>query len=335
VARYTICFVLLLLASAQALRWPAEVESNLSTSEVVAVKSLWEEIEDWDGSNDYHLFTLADGTKAVFRSEDEPWGSQAEVAAYRFDQLLGTELVPPTVPRTLHKGELGERWPWESESRIGSMQLFVEGARSAIAEDLKQPDLANSEILSFLLGRYDNHSGNLLVAPDGRLVVIDFEGSLDVQQVRYGEFPFLRRGGWHEGGLDGSKPFPFDSPSKLVDPTLQEIQATFGPWWGQHWAQGMKGLHGLLRGIPDRTVPYVVWDSRLWVQVPVRSRHPAYTDVYPKETLEAFDRLDEKAIQSLFGPPFGEAQISGFRDRLKQLSEAARQEVAPSRTKGL
>jgi hypothetical protein len=318
-----IILICLLTAGALAQRWPAGVEARLSKGKVVTVKPLAQEIENWDGSNDYHLFTLADGTKAVFRSEDEPWGSQAEVAAYRFDKMLGTELVPPTVPRTLQKDELGQDWPWSGETRLGSMQLFVEGARSAESEELQQPDLANSEILSFLLGRYDNHSGNLLVGPDGRLVVIDFEGSLDVQQVRYGEFPFLRRGGWHEGGLDGSEPFPFDNPSKLVDPTLEEIQTTFGPWWGQYWAQGMKGLHGLLRGIPERTVPYVIWNGRLWVQVPVRSRHPAFTEHYPKPTIEALTRLDEETTESLFPPPYGKQHVRDFRGRLKQLLASA------------
>ena len=197
-----VLLLFLLTTQAQAQRWPAGLEASLSTGQIATVKSLAQEVENFDGSNDYHLLTLADGTRAVFRSEDEPWGSQAEVAAYRFDKLLGTELVPPTVPRTLRSEELGDEWPWDEATRLGSMQLFVAGARPAETADLRQPDLANSEILSFLLGRYDNHSGNLLVGPDDRLVVIDFEGALDVQQVRYGEFPFLRRGGWHEGGLD-------------------------------------------------------------------------------------------------------------------------------------
>ena len=321
--RLAIVLVFWLFSMAEAQRWPIDAEAKLLTGRVVSLEPMSEKIEGWDGSNDYHLLTLADGTKAVFRSEDEPWGSQAEVAAYRLDQHLCTELVPPTFVRTLRRDELPRQWPWSGETRPGSLQFFVEGAKSAEEQDLKQPDWANSEILSFLMGRYDNHTGNLLVGPDGRLVVIDFEGSLDVQKVRYGEFPFLRRGGRHEGGVESTKPFPFDNPSRLVNPTLEEIRTAFGPWWAQYWPQGMEVLFGLLGGLPDRTIPYVVWDERLWVQVPVRSRHPAYTRVYPPNTIKALRNLKEVTIRELFGPPYGQAQIEAFEDRLGQLLVAS------------
>ena len=199
----------------------------------------------------------------------------AEAVAYQFDLRLGTELVPPTVFRTLRREELGEDWPWEEDMRPGSLQLFVEGARPSEESDLAQPDLANSEILCFLLGRYDNHADNLLVAPDGRLLLIDFEGAMDIQKVRYGEFPFLRRGGWHEGGLSAEESFPFDNPSKLV-----------------------------------------------WVQVKVRSRHPAFTDFYPDSTMRNLERLGEAEIRALLKEPLGEAHLQGILERRRQLVES-------------
>ncbi len=300
-------------------RWPKGLETELVEGRVTSIRTLSAAVEDWDGSNDYHVLTLDNGLKGVFRSEDDPWGSVAEAVAYQFDLRLETELVPPTVPRTLRREELGEDWPWEEDTRPGSLQLFVEGARPTEESDLTQPDLANSEILCFLLGRYDNHSANLLVTPDGRLLLVDFEGTMDIQKVRYGEFPFLRRGGWHEGGLSGEEPFPFDNPSKLVDPTLEEIQRTFEPWWGQYWSQGMTLLYKLLDGIPERTVPYVIWDGRLWVQVKVRSRHPAFTDFYPDSTMRNLERLGEAEIRALLREPLGEAHLQGILERRRQL----------------
>jgi len=320
--RVLMVLLLLLVSPTLAQRWPKSLEDELAEEEVVSIRALSTAVENWDGSNDYHVLTLANGLKGVFRSEDEPWGSVAEAVAYRFDLQLGTELVPPTVFRTLRRQELGEDWPWEQDRRTGSVQLFVEGARPSEESDFVQPDLANSEILCFLLGRYDNHAANLLVAPDGRLLLIDFEGAMDIQKVRYGEFPFLRRGGWHEGGLSGEEPFPFDNPSKLVEPTLEEIQSAFGPWWGQFWPQGMNLLYKLLNGIPERTVPYVIWDGRLWVQVKVRSRHPAFTDFYPDSTMRNLERLGEAEIRALLREPLGEAHLQGILERRRQLVES-------------
>ena len=331
--RFVVFLMFLLIGPAFAERWPERLETELA-GEITSIRPLSSEVEDWDGSNDYHVLTLANDLKGVFRSEDEPWGSVAEAVAYQFDRRLGTELVPPTVLRTLSREELGEAWPWKTDSRPGSLQLFVEGARPSEESDLVQPDLANSEILCFLLGRYDNHAANLLVAPDGHLLLVDFEGMLDIQQVRYGEFPFLRRGGWHEGGLPGVEPFPFDNPSKLVDPTLEEIQSTFGPWWGQFWPQGMNLLYKLLNGIPERAIPYVIWDGRLWVQVKVRSRHPAFTDFYPDSTMKNLEKLEEAEIQAFLREPLGEAHLQGILERRRQLVEAWKKEPPLTRGNG-
>ena len=156
---------------------------------------------------------------------------------------------------------------------------------------------------------------------------------LDIQLVRYGEFPFLRRGGWHEGGLSGDEPFPFDSPSKLVDPSLTEIQGTFGPWWGQYWPQGMTLLYKLLDGIPERTVPYVVWANRLWVQVPVQSRHPAFTEFYPPETMKHLEALQESELRDILPEPFAEEHVHSILERRRQLLDHYRSSTHHNREK--
>jgi hypothetical protein len=326
--RLFVALILLLFACSKdcwAERWPASISNDLKSQQIIDSQPLDEALENWDGSNPYLLLTLKDGQRAVFRSEDEPWGSVAEVAACRMDRALGTELVPPTVARTLQRDELGDKWPWSTDLRVGSLQLFVEGAQPAHPERLSQDDLANSEILCFLLGRYDNHSGNLLVDKDGRAVLVDFEGSLDLQKVQYGDFPFIKRGGRFAGGLGVpvTDPFPFETPLQLVDPSLEEIRKTFGPWWGQIWPQGMDLLYRLLNGIPERTVPYAIWDERLWVQIRVRSRHPAFTDNYPETTMSALEALTEERLEDLLETPFSEVHIRQILERRKQLLRAA------------
>ena len=321
----TVLLFALMLLPAAAECWSPEVSERLREGAVVNVALLQDSVENWEGSNPYLLLTLEGGLRAVFRSEDEPWGSVAELGGYNMDCFLGTELVPPTVERTFEKDQWPAQWPWESAQRSGTLQLFVDGARPASRERLSKDDWANAEILGFVMGRYDNHSGNLLRDPQGRAVMIDFEGSLDLQKVRYGDFPFIKRGGWHHSPdtLSAEEPFPFDNPRKLVNPDLQEIENRFGPWWGQIWPQGMKHLARLVKGIPEGTIPYALWGDRLWVQIRVRSRHAYHTDHYPRSTMERLKQLDSEALKGMLGEPFREVHSRQILDRRDQLLRAS------------
>lgn len=312
------------------------LERDLQEAPMKQMRSLQQFLEEekgiaWEGSNPLYIVELEGGMRAVFRHEDEPWGSQAEVVGYRVSRALGLDLVPVTVPRTLHREEV-EDWPFEGEVRVGSLQVYVDAAPTTEAQwaQLDPDDRANIEIVSFLLGRYDNHPGNLLIDGAGQPVLIDFEGALDRQRVRWGEFPFLKRGGRAAPpasitGHPASAPFPFDGPELLVDPTLEELEATFGPWWGQYWPEGMRGLHRMLDHIPERTVPFVVWDERLWVQVRVASRHPAHTERFPVATLEALRALDRAALEALLIAPFSAGHVRDIMERREQVLRAAQE----------
>lgn len=293
----------------------AELEDSLAHSKVRSIHRLQDALgASWDGSNEFHVLELEGGLKGVFRSEDEPWGSMAELAGYRMDGFLGTELVPPTVERTLTDAEV-PAWPWSGKTRPGTVQLWVE-----TGPDNEEASLADVEVLSFIMGRYDNHDGNLFYDRAGRPVVVDFESSTDIQQVRYGDVPFVRRGGRHKDpeGVPGSAPFPFDRPLLLKNPTAEQIQARFGPWWTV-WREGMTGLYRMLANIPGRTIPYVIWNDRLWVQVRVKSRHPAYTPVCPPATLERLRALDQAALAGILVPPLGPEHAQGILERASQV----------------
>jgi len=293
----------------------AELEDNLKHSKVRSIHRLQDALgPSWDGSNEFHVLELECGIKAVFRSEDEPWGSMAELAGYRMDGFLGTELVPPTVQRTLTDQEV-PGWPWSGPTRSGSAQLWVE-----TGPDNDAASLAEVEVLSFIMGRYDNHDGNLFYDRAGRPVAVDFESAMDIQQVRYGDFPFVRRGVSHKDpqGVPRTAPFPFDHPLVLKNPTLAQIQARFGPWW-KVWREGMTGLHRMLANIPGRTIPYAIWDNRLWIQVKVKSRHPAYTPTCQAETLARLRALDAAAVEGILVAPMGPEHARGILERTAQV----------------
>lgn len=305
---------------------------KLETMPVQRIRSLKQFLEDekkvkWEGSNELFLIELADGTRAVFRTEEKPWGSTAEVSGYRFARYLGSRLVPPTVRRVLMKPIPG--WAWKEDRRLGSVQLYIEakGSPDALAR-LTEKERADVEVISFVFGRYDNHSGNLLLDAAGAPVMIDFEGSMNLQKVRYGEVPYVVHGGrFHvPDSVSKDEPFPFDRPKVLVNPTLAEVQKTFGPWWGQTWPAGMVMCHRMIADIPDRRVPYVIWDDRLWVQMNMPRRHPAFTAVYSKATLDRLKLLSVTALTpKLLTEQYHPEHIAGFLERRTQLLRHARE----------
>lgn len=333
----TALFVLLLVAPALAAPWNAGLdfeatERALGSEPVVRVRSLkayltQDEKLKWEGSSEPLLLDLKNGMKAVFRSEDDPWGSMAEVAGYRFARLMGSKLVPPTVPRTL-RPVAGLDWPFEKSERPGSVQLFVSGKPTGdeLPASLTPKDASDIDVLSFVFGRYDNHGGNLLLDPTGTPVLIDFENSLEPQQWRWGQFSYARRGGEFKapGGLSKGQPFPFESPSTLVDPTLERIQETFGPWWNQSWPEGMKGLHQLIQHHPQKTVRYAIWGDRLWVQCWAGSRHPPAASVFSTATLDALAKLDAGTLESkVLTPEYRPVIVGLILERRDQVLKAA------------
>lgn len=309
-----------LLQLVWAQRWPRTAEQSLSSGRILEARSLEQVVlrqgQEWQGSSSIWLLQLENGVQGVFRSEDEPWGSQAEVFAYRFDQWLGSELVPPSAVRTIAPGEWPGAWPFPPGPRVGSLQWYVESHTPSQAEwlELAGEDRANAEILSFVLGRYDNHLGNVLVGADGRLSLVDFENCLELEQARYGLFPFIRRGRRRPDlpSLEAGSAFPFEQPARLEHPALEEIQRQFGPWW-TIWPEGMRQLARR----PE--VRYAVWDHCLWVEARAGSRHPAFTEAPPVASLQRLAALDVAQLQKMLLPPFSQAHIEGFLERARQV----------------
>ncbi|MBT9589090.1 hypothetical protein IV102_37500 [bacterium] len=327
--------VLLLVPPAWSQRWPESVAHSLTAQPIQAARNLEQVLKDsgrpWEGSNSLWLLDLRDGTRAVFRSEDEPWGSQGEIAGYRLTRWLGLDLVPPTVFRILHQSEWPATtpWPFPQATRTGSVQIFltVKPTTPELLANLDPLVKADIEVVSFVMGRYDNHSGNLLVDEQGHPCLIDFENSLEIQQARYGDIPYARRGARRTDlpGLSARQPFPFDHPEKLVDPSLEEIQKRLSPWW-TYWPEGMAELHRHIRNLDDKTIRYAIWDHRLWVQARATSRHPAWTDRYRNSTMERLSQLDEGVLQLLLPVPYTHEHVRTMLGRAHQVLEAWRQD---------
>jgi hypothetical protein len=147
-----------------------EFEEVLANGDIVDVKDLGE------GRNHPQKITLSKNGlelhgiwKPIERGRhDWAWETyQAEVVAYQLDQLLGLNMVPPTVVR-----EIGEQ--------KGSLQLWIEGAQLLKDVPDKPPDTVAWErqldLMKFfdcLICNPDRHDGNMLVDADWNVILID------------------------------------------------------------------------------------------------------------------------------------------------------------------
>jgi hypothetical protein len=179
-------------------------------------------------------YTLSDGTrthKAVWKTIDEfkrgvttlesggvivdltdSW--KHEVAAYELDKLLGTDLVPPTVERTI-------------DGRTGSLQMWVE--RAMTEADRKQRKLAPPDVrvwneqihkVRLLHQLTDNTDArnirNVLLDPSFRVYAVDFSRAFTAQ-------PYLRA----EAELERFSRSALEALKALDRPTLD---AKLGRW---------------------------------------------------------------------------------------------------------
>ncbi len=113
-----------------------------------------------------------------------------EIAAYLLDRLLGLDLVPPTVARTVDGEE-------------GALRLWVVGAISEAErqeKDIQAPDpaawsrqVADLRVFFSLTGNSDyNNINNVLIDRDFRICAIDHSRAFRTQKALVGESMLIR-----------------------------------------------------------------------------------------------------------------------------------------------
>ncbi len=248
-------------------------------------------------TNEVYLAELENGLYAVWKPEDELHDSYAEVAFYRASQKLGMKNVPPTVFKS-HRG------------RRGSLQFFVVSPYDLLKPaDYKKAwakvsakDASDMHIIRFVLGQWDIHRGNLIIADtnDGvKIAVIDNGAVANWIQCRYGEHAYVRRlvSQSYKPDVHTSEPFPFDAVRTLpLLTTLVEAQQSLPDFPLD------RELIRRWNNLGAKSLQYVVWDQALWIPFYRGNKDikPDFTDFYTAPTIAALSAMGENDFRDCF-----------------------------------
>jgi hypothetical protein len=161
---------------------------------------------------------------------------QAEVVAYRLDKLLGLDMVPPTVERSIR----GQK---------GSLQLWIDGAKlySEVQEDPPDPvkwerELSRMKLFDNLICNPDRNARNFMVDSDWNIILIDHSQC------------FLSREDLRQE--PGMLPVLFDRKvvNQLRKLTLERLQVRFGYFLMDREIQSMMSRRTALLAHIDKLI---------------------------------------------------------------------------------
>lgn len=272
--------------------------------------------------SEVYLVELESGLRAVFRPRED---AEVDLAAYIFSEFLGKRFVPPVVMRS---DVVHERW---SEARSGSLQLFIEHDPRFNDDDFKENFYENldpfvrSDIDLFLgaFGQFDNHLGNLEFDVAGAPLLFDFETARIQQKVQWGDYPFVKYWKKVSSRENEEGDFPFSNPHQLKNPSEKELRRALAPF--KVGEEHLRGLLNRLKGIPNRTINYVIWKNNLWFQCRVRARRPFIVTSFNPETISAARLITPRLLNSRMPEIFRGPLAFGMWERLQLYLRAARE----------
>jgi hypothetical protein len=210
--------------------WPKWIEfmktANITESSQMggaeAVTSPWKLTLEKDGVKRNGLWKNPEGRMAGFI---EGW--RFEIAAYLIDQLIGLNMVPPTVEREFNNSK-------------GSLQLWVESEmtlKKKTEQNIKTPSYKVfywnratylQRFFDNLIGNEDRHMNNLLITKDWRIYLIDHSRSFRTAKKFTDSLLYSSK-----GGKEGPKPMS-ELPRAIVDKvkalTFDSIKAAVGSY---------------------------------------------------------------------------------------------------------
>jgi hypothetical protein len=137
---------------------------------------------------------------------------KAEIAAYKLDRMLGLEMVPPIVERSI-AGKTGAAVLWVENTRGWSVEKPPQGP-----EPQWSKQLTRMKMFDLLIANIDRNQGNLIYDSDWHLFLIDHSRAFTGKKDLKGMSPLGRvdRQLWE----------------KMAALTLEDLDAGLGQWVG-------------------------------------------------------------------------------------------------------
>ncbi len=268
--------------------------------------------------NVVQIVLLKNGLKAVFKSICY----YPEAFAYRAAVFLGHRFVPPTVIRVIN-------------GRIGSLQFLIEPcfdflSTKASTVDLEHDLKSDIQAFSFVFGRWDIDGSNQLVQiNNGKAYValIDNAPIYNLQQVHYGDYPFVRIAYSDLRNDDFDEPFPFDKSISIKNFSYEEAFSFFGEFLEE---KDLKNFHKRYSSIG---VTFCYWRNSLWVQY--YKDHPEYSPCcapsYNSSTIDAYKCLSYEVLTDFFKEALVSPEHEHYEKLIPLILERRDQLIAHSR----
>ena len=147
----------------------------------------------------------------------------------------------------------------------------------------------------FVFGQFDINLGNVLITESNgeyHLALIDNEGIVQKQKVKWGENPFVARAYCDTLEQDFDAPFDFQS-AKRGDWNSNETQKDLEAF---HLDSNRSFFH------TPEGFTYILWHNRLWVQNQPNAllKEKLHFDTLPQECLERLKLLDKRALEEIW-----------------------------------
>ena len=260
------------------------------------------------------LITLENDIQGVFKTGNYHY---AEVAAYRLSKILGLNLVPPTVFRSINGVQ-------------GSLQLYIDAPDLASVSDRHKmfkrvgtKAVSDMKVFYYVAGQWDTHAGNQIITKDdgNALWLIDNSGILHRSYSRYGGETFIEKGENFDLPSDTGDTFPFDKVIS-VKGDYNKLLPIFSPYLSK----------GHIRGLSKHTkLAYAIWNHTLWLKRETDGPHRVsrITKRYYTLTLEALRGLSKEDLEQVWSewlciePEHGDELIRLILERRDEILVAA------------
>ncbi|MGZ5279405.1 MAG: hypothetical protein ACXWC9_05660 [Pseudobdellovibrionaceae bacterium] len=281
------------------------------------------------GTSEVYYVEFLNGLRAVWKPDAEMTGPVSEEATYLVARRLKAKSFVPTIVT-------------EIDGRQGSLSVFVETpfdlvkmegkVRKATLAHVPRKQWFDMDLIHYLLGQWDRHSGNLLLAANHDLAVIDNEGVSQISIWKLGQYPATRIGPMPKAdktGLDvkNKTEFPYEQIQYLDGSDPAAITAFLERYALKPERLPMKEF----KKFDNLQLPYFIWRDTLWRYRLSRSMAPISLPVLSIETIQELRSMTEADFRSILNPKiFTDWHIELIMQRRADiLEQAGRAEMIP------